>query len=524
RSVLQEVMDEAYLEYDAFALFEGVMRGLEQWYITTDHCGQQTNPRNNIINAQPFARPQDSVSSNLLVQKLYSIHDGHLQRIDPQIYNHLNKLEIAPQIYGIRWVRLLFGREFALQDLLMVWDAIFADTHNNFPLVDFLTVAMLLFIKEPILTGDYTTCLKFLMRYPASADVQYIIQIALHLRSPKTYPKPRGYSSAVSHHVPTVGGQPNIHRGPQKVPATSSIGYAPPGSTRSASLPRTQYQQKTFQQRAQSTDQTYSGRNGSTASLRRLSSPNVDPLNATAYKHEGNNHYNNSSNNNSSGDDNRTSKVVSGFVRFKDKLGRPKDLNIATRGTSLQSPPTPSSATGGTANFHTGRPMSELYVVRSQSVPLRTRHSSGEVPMGQNPLSSDESEEELSTSMTHTSDAQHMSKEDLCSVLLGCSIKLSQNYVNLKTQLEDLNVLTEPSIQSSLNGIKEVIQTLSLGQPQIPSSSMMNGQQQQLSCNNRSSRYEGNLQPGAHPAHPGTTIKHPLSDNQSPDETLDATR
>lgn len=37
----------------------------------------------------------------------------------------------------------------------------------------------------PVLAGDYTTCLKFLMRYPASADVQYIIQLALHLRNPK---------------------------------------------------------------------------------------------------------------------------------------------------------------------------------------------------------------------------------------------------------------------------------------------------------------------------------------------------
>lgn len=48
-----------------------------------------------------------------------------------------------------RWIRVLFGREFPLQDLLMVWDAIFSDIQPTFPLVDFLTVAMLSFIREP---------------------------------------------------------------------------------------------------------------------------------------------------------------------------------------------------------------------------------------------------------------------------------------------------------------------------------------------------------------------------------------
>ncbi|KAK7077786.1 TBC1 domain, member 5, partial [Halocaridina rubra] len=124
------------------------MKGLEPWYIVSEHCNQP-DPRSNIINAQPFARPQDIGPTNLLVQKLTSIHDNLLQRHDPSLYTHLSRLEIPPQIYGIRWVRLLFGREFPLQELLMVWDAIFSDCQPTFPLVDFLTVAMLSFIREP---------------------------------------------------------------------------------------------------------------------------------------------------------------------------------------------------------------------------------------------------------------------------------------------------------------------------------------------------------------------------------------
>jgi len=44
-------------------------------------------------------------------------------------------------------VRLLFGREFPVQDLLMLWDAIFADS-ISFDLVDYVFVAMLLYIKD----------------------------------------------------------------------------------------------------------------------------------------------------------------------------------------------------------------------------------------------------------------------------------------------------------------------------------------------------------------------------------------
>jgi len=46
-----------------------------------------------------------------------------------------------------RWVRLLFGREFPMQDLLMLWDAIFADG-ISFDLVDYVFVAMLLYIRD----------------------------------------------------------------------------------------------------------------------------------------------------------------------------------------------------------------------------------------------------------------------------------------------------------------------------------------------------------------------------------------
>ncbi|NXU49750.1 TBCD5 protein, partial [Turnix velox] len=88
-----------------------------------------------------------------------------------------------------RWVRLLFGREFPLQDLLVVWDALFADS-ITLSLVDYIFVAMLLYIRDALISSNYQTCLGLLMHYPPIGDVHSLILRALFLRDPKRNPRP----------------------------------------------------------------------------------------------------------------------------------------------------------------------------------------------------------------------------------------------------------------------------------------------------------------------------------------------
>lgn len=45
-----------------------------------------------------------------------------------------------------RWMRLLFGREFPFEDVLMMWDLLFAHGLRS-DLVDFTCVAMMLRIR-----------------------------------------------------------------------------------------------------------------------------------------------------------------------------------------------------------------------------------------------------------------------------------------------------------------------------------------------------------------------------------------
>ncbi len=57
--------------------------------------------RRSCSESEPFSRPQDSGPTNALVVKLNWIGDSMLREADPPLYQHLEALEIAPQIYGM---------------------------------------------------------------------------------------------------------------------------------------------------------------------------------------------------------------------------------------------------------------------------------------------------------------------------------------------------------------------------------------------------------------------------------------
>ncbi|GAB5576872.1 TBC1 domain family member 5 isoform X1 [Prionailurus iriomotensis] len=144
---MKTLLNPEYLEHDAYAMFSQLMETAEPWFSTFEHDGQKG--KETLMTPIPFARPQDLGPTIAIVTKVNQIQDHLLKKHDIELYMHLNRLEIAPQIYGLRWVRLLFGREFPLQDLLVVWDALFADG-LSLSLVDYIFIAMLLYIRDAL--------------------------------------------------------------------------------------------------------------------------------------------------------------------------------------------------------------------------------------------------------------------------------------------------------------------------------------------------------------------------------------
>uniref|UniRef100_UPI0037E8EDAF TBC1 domain family member 5 isoform X2 n=1 Tax=Semicossyphus pulcher TaxID=241346 RepID=UPI0037E8EDAF len=184
------LLNPEYLEHDAYALFSQLMDTAEPWFSSFER--EIRKGKEEMLTSIPFARPQDSGPSVAIVTKVNRIQDQLVKKHDVELHMHLNRLEIAPQIYGIRWVRLLFGREFPLQDLLVVWDALFADS-ITLDLVDYIFVAMLLYIRDALIASNFQTCLGLLMHYPPLGDINSLLQKALFLRDPKNNPRPVNY-------------------------------------------------------------------------------------------------------------------------------------------------------------------------------------------------------------------------------------------------------------------------------------------------------------------------------------------
>uniref|UniRef100_A0AAY4BUD1 TBC1 domain family member 5 n=1 Tax=Denticeps clupeoides TaxID=299321 RepID=A0AAY4BUD1_9TELE len=184
---MKVLLSPEYHEHDAYAMFSQLMETAEPWFSSFER-----EVRKEMITSMPFARPQDVGPSVAIVTKVNRIQEQLVKKHDIELHMHLNRLEIAPQIYGIRWVRLLFGREFPLQDLLVVWDALFADS-LALDLVDYVFVAMLLYIRDALIASNFQTCLGLLMHYPSIGDVHALLQKALFIRDPKNNPRPVNY-------------------------------------------------------------------------------------------------------------------------------------------------------------------------------------------------------------------------------------------------------------------------------------------------------------------------------------------
>uniref|UniRef100_A0A674E5U9 TBC1 domain family member 5 n=1 Tax=Salmo trutta TaxID=8032 RepID=A0A674E5U9_SALTR len=184
---MMSLLNPMFQEHDAYAMFSQLMETAEPWFSSFQREGKEE-----MLTSMPFARPQDLGPSVAIVTKVNRIQDQLVKKHDVELHMHVNRLEIAPQIYGIRWVRLLFGREFPLQDLLVVWDALFADS-ITLDLVDYVFVAMLLYIRDALIASNFQTCLGLLMHYPPIGDIHTLLRKALFLRDPKNNPRPANY-------------------------------------------------------------------------------------------------------------------------------------------------------------------------------------------------------------------------------------------------------------------------------------------------------------------------------------------
>ena len=131
KDLVQVCFDQRFLEHDTFTLYSIVMQTVKSFY-EVGSINQSTG------GATPSNSP--------IVERSRRVHEIYLRQADPELAEHLAAIEILPQIFLIRWIRLLFGREFLFDDVLALWDILFAED-PTLDLVDLVCVSMLLRIR-----------------------------------------------------------------------------------------------------------------------------------------------------------------------------------------------------------------------------------------------------------------------------------------------------------------------------------------------------------------------------------------
>ncbi|KAJ7582790.1 rab-GTPase-TBC domain-containing protein [Mycena floridula] len=168
----QEACSRAWVAADSWALFNSVMNGISRWYewrepTITDAASLPSSNTvhldipNGQVELKPYVAP--------IVQACNRIQSNLLRSTDPMLWKHIQSTGIEPQIYGIRWLRLLFTREFSMPDAMRLWDVLFA-CDPTFELAPWICCAMLIRIRNNLLPTDYTGQLTVLLRYPSPPE------------------------------------------------------------------------------------------------------------------------------------------------------------------------------------------------------------------------------------------------------------------------------------------------------------------------------------------------------------------
>ncbi|KAK9269362.1 hypothetical protein L1049_001133 [Liquidambar formosana] len=184
------VLSEKFMEHDAYCMFDALMSGAHGAVAMAD-----------------FFSPYPAGGSHTGLPPVIEASSAFyhlLSIVDSSLHSHLVELGVEPQYFALRWLRVLFGREFSLVDLLIIWDEIFAsdnsklnkgaedDVESGFRVlssargafISAMAVSMILHLRSSLLaTENATSCLQRLLNFPENINLKRLIDKARSLQA-----------------------------------------------------------------------------------------------------------------------------------------------------------------------------------------------------------------------------------------------------------------------------------------------------------------------------------------------------
>ncbi|CAL0327902.1 unnamed protein product [Lupinus luteus] len=183
------VLSEKFMEHDAYCMFDALMT---HGSVATADFFSQSPLAGSLSGLPPVIEASTA---------LYHL----LSLVDSSLHSHLLDLGVEPQYFSLRWLRVLFGREFSLDNLLIIWDEIFASDNNGKveksanddiqwgfrilhsprgAFISAMAVAMLLHLRSSLLaTENPTKCLQRLLNFPEDINIGKLLEKAKPLQA-----------------------------------------------------------------------------------------------------------------------------------------------------------------------------------------------------------------------------------------------------------------------------------------------------------------------------------------------------
>ena len=176
--------DEEEIETDLFYCYSNLMkRGLKELFDNTN-LGKEKQEIS-FAKYELFHNAWDHMEGDLqnnLNIRCTMIVNEKLKSIDYELYQHFKKIGLNCSIFLQRWLKCIFNREFELDEILVIWDAIFAtqETKAKYGLIfiDYLTISMIIRIRSELLQYDQNECFMMLFKYPKIENICDLISFA----------------------------------------------------------------------------------------------------------------------------------------------------------------------------------------------------------------------------------------------------------------------------------------------------------------------------------------------------------
>ena len=176
--------DEKELESDIYICFNNAMKkGIKQFYdFEFKSKEKQEEYINNICLFPKEIENNKEIIEELnlpLIIRCSLLINEKLKILDKELYSHFNKIGLNCSICLQRWLKCIFNREFELNDVLIIWDAIFSSEtiRDEYVLykIDLIALAMILRIRNFLLLCDQSQCFMILLQYQQLENILELI-------------------------------------------------------------------------------------------------------------------------------------------------------------------------------------------------------------------------------------------------------------------------------------------------------------------------------------------------------------